>query len=141
MIRVIRDADIPVLASLFLSERQRTFHWVEPSLFLLNDFCEQTFGEQIWVAETAGSPCGFVSIWTQESFVHHLYVSTSCRGQGIGRALLEKGLADLNKPASLKVSSLNTAALDFYHHLGWIDTDDKGLCEITGPWQRMVLSG
>lgn len=141
MIRAMRDTDVSALARLFLSERQQTFHWVDPSLFLLNDFFEQTRGERVWVAEDAGSLCGFIAIWAQESFIHHLYVSREFRGQGIGRALLEKGLADLDKPASLKVSSLNTPALAFYRRLGWKDADDSGHCDITGPWQRLVFSG
>ena len=57
MIRMMRDADEPMLAQLFLKGRRQAFHWVEPSLFRLEDFAEQTRGEQIWVAEKGGTPC------------------------------------------------------------------------------------
>jgi len=74
MIRMMTEADEPMLAQLFLKGRRQAFHWVDPALFRLEDFAEQTRGEEIWVAEKGGSPCGFVSIWGAESFVHHLYV-------------------------------------------------------------------
>ena len=63
MIRVMQETDIPQLAQLFLKGRRQTFHWVDPAHFRLEDFDEQTRGEQIWVAEQGGAPCGFVSIW------------------------------------------------------------------------------
>jgi ribosomal protein S18 acetylase RimI-like enzyme len=139
MIRVMRETDTPYLAQLFLKGRRQTFHWVDPSHFRLEDFDEQTRGEQIWVAEQGGTPCGFVSVWGDESFVHHLYVSVDWHGQGLGRALLAQGLAAFQKPASLKVATHNTAALAFYHRLGWQNTEDTGHCEITGPWRRLSL--
>ena len=74
MIRMMTEADEPMLAQLFLKGRRQAFHWVDPALFRLEDFAEQTRGEEIWVAEKGGSPCGFVSIWGAEIFVHHLYV-------------------------------------------------------------------
>ncbi len=55
MIRAMRTADAPVLAQLFLKGRRQAFEWVEPSLFRLEDFAEQTRGERIWVAEKGGS--------------------------------------------------------------------------------------
>lgn len=139
MIRMMQDTDAPRLAQLFLRGRRQAFHWVEPSLFRLDDFAEQTQGEQIWVAEQGGNPCGFISVWGVDNFVHHLYVAADWHGQGIGRALLAQGLAGYGKPASLKVALHNTAALAFYHRLGWQNTDETGHCEITGPWRRLVL--
>ncbi len=136
MIRVMRETDIPQLAQLYLKGRRQTFHWVDPSHFRLEDFDEHTRGEQLWVAEQGGTPCGFVSIWGDESFVHHLYVSADWHGQGLGRALLTQGLAACRKPASLKVATHNTSALAFYHRLGWQNTEETGHCEITGPWRR-----
>lgn len=140
MIRVMQDADAPELAQLFLTARQRTFHWVEPSLFVLSDFARQTLGERIWVAEVDGQLCGFIAIFDAERFVHHLYVRADCQGQGLGRALLAQGLAGATRPASLKVATRNTAALDFYHRLGWQDTDDTGDSGLTGPWRKLILA-
>ena len=51
MIRVMQETDIPQLAQLFLKGRRQTFHWVDPAHFRLEDFDEQTRGEQIWIAE------------------------------------------------------------------------------------------
>ncbi len=54
MIRRMEERDITPLAKLFLQGRRQTFHWVDPSLFHLDDFIEQTRGEEIWVAERGG---------------------------------------------------------------------------------------
>ncbi|EOD54105.1 N-acetyltransferase family protein [Aeromonas rivuli] len=139
MIRAMTEADVAPLSRLFQKGRRQTFHWVDPSQFALEDFTEQISGEQIWVAEQGGTPCGFIAIWAPDSFVHHLYVSADWHGQGMGRALLEKALAELPRPASLKVAINNTAAIAFYRRLGWEPTEETGLCEVTGPWRRLCL--
>lgn len=139
MIRTLGDGDAPALAQLFLEARRRTFYWVEPSRFQRDDFALQTQNEQIWVAEQAGHLCGFIAIWAEENFVHHLYVDEACHGQGLGRALLTQGLAGATQPATLKVATRNVQALAFYHRLGWKETDEMGVCNITGPWRKLVL--
>ena len=136
MIRVMEQKDIPQLAQLFLKSRRDTFHWVEPARFQLDDFEQQTAGEEIWIAEHGGNICGFIAIWKPDNFVHHLYVSTDWHGHGIGRALLEKGLA--TGQGSLKVATRNTAAVAFYHRLGWIETEERGHCDLTGPWCMLI---
>ncbi len=139
MIRTLGDGDAPALAQLFLEARRRTFYWVEPSRFQRDDFALQTQNEQIWVAEQAGHLCGFIAIWAEENFVHHLYVDEACHGQGLGRALLTQGLAGATQPATLKVATRNVQALALYHRLGWKETDEMGVCNITGPWRKLVL--
>lgn len=139
MIRTLGDGDAPALAQLFLEARRRTFYWVEPSRFQRDDFALQTQNEQIWVAEQAGHLCGFIAIWAEENFVHHLYVDEACHGQGLGRALLTQGQAGATQPATLKVATRNVQALAFYHRLGWKETDEMGVCNITGPWRKLVL--
>ncbi|MFM4804875.1 GNAT family N-acetyltransferase [Aeromonas bivalvium] len=139
MIRAMTQADVTPLSHLFQKGRRQTFHWVEPSQFALADFAEQTRGERVWVAEQGGSPCGFIAVWAPERFVHHLYVSADWHGQGVGRALLERALAELPRPVSLKVAVHNTTAIAFYRRLGWEPTEEMGLCEVTGPWRRLCL--
>lgn len=140
MIRLMEESDTNQLAQLFLKSRRQTFHWVDPARFQLADFVEQTQGEQVWVAERGGNVCGFIAIWQPDNFVHHLYVSGDWHGQGIGRALLERGLADSPGTALLKVATRNTAALAFYHRLGWQRGAETGHCDITGPWCTLVRS-
>lgn len=138
MIRLMAPEDRHHLANLFLKSRRDTFHWVDPACFRADDFATQTQGETIWVAEQGGYLCGFIAIWQPDDFVHHLYVSADWHGQGIGRALLEQGLASAQRQPSLKVATRNTAALAFYHRLGWQTTEETGHCEITGPWCKLV---
>ena len=64
-------------------------------------------------------------------WVNYLAVSPACRGRGFARALmqqvegllLERGCAKLN----LQVRNTNTAALDFYRHLGYMQDDSVSL--------------
>ncbi|WP_033138942.1 GNAT family N-acetyltransferase [Aeromonas finlandensis] len=137
MIRLMEERDIPQLARLFLKCRRHTFHWVDSARFQLEDFEAQTKGEQVWVAEQGGNICGFIAIWQPDHFIHHLYVSNDWHGQGIGRALLERGLAD-SPHGALKVAIRNTAAVAFYHRLGWQNSDETGYCEVTGPWCKLL---
>lgn len=58
MIRLMEEQDIPQLARLFLKSRRHTFHWVDPARFQLEDFEEQTKGEQVWVAEQGAISAG-----------------------------------------------------------------------------------
>ncbi len=133
----MEESDKPRLAQLFLATRRETFHWVEGALFQLDDFYEQTRDERIWIAEQAETLCGFIATWPADNFIHHLYVATDWHGYGVGRALLDKALAELQPPFSLKVASLNSSALSFYHYLGWEKNGEAGDCATTGPWYKM----
>ncbi|ALP42720.1 GNAT family N-acetyltransferase [Aeromonas schubertii] len=138
-IREAERADEEALARLFLRERRNTFHWVAGHHFCLEEWAEQSAGERVWLAERGERIVGLVSLWPADRFIHHLYVEEESRGQGVGRALLERALALGSGPASLKVSESNWAAIGFYHRLGWQDDMERGECPVTGPWRRLVL--
>lgn len=125
MIRIRRAeaTDLPVLAEIFLTTRLQAFHWCDPSSFKLTDFVNQTKGEVIHLAEDAedGGLLGFISVWLQESFVHHLYVIPGQQRIGTGTALLESLLPWLPLPYRLKCLEENHAALAFYRKHGWIE--------------------
>ncbi|MDB6135168.1 MAG: family acetyltransferase [Verrucomicrobiales bacterium] len=91
IIRPATPADLPVLAGIFLSSRQHAFPWEDASSFQTGDFDAQREGEVIRLAEDAstGQPLGFISVWTPERFIHHLFVDPDRLGQGVGRRLLD----------------------------------------------------
>ncbi|WP_367874070.1 GNAT family N-acetyltransferase [Luteolibacter sp. Populi] len=119
-IRAAIDADLPVLARIYLQGRRDIFTWQDHASFRLEDFAEQTAGEAIRVAEDGDAEVtGFLSVWEAENFVHHLFVADGHRGTGTGRALLEDLRSRMPGPFRLKCIVANTAALDFYRRLGW----------------------
>jgi GNAT superfamily N-acetyltransferase len=118
---LIRDAlpgDLPALREIYLSVRQKHFTWLDTSSYQLADFDRNTLGEEVLVA-VEGEPIGFIAVWLPESFVHHLYVRDDRAGKGVGKALLDAGLARLARPATLKCMTMNGRAAKFYADNGW----------------------
>ncbi len=71
------------------------------------------------MAVEGGEVIGFISLWLPENFVHHLHVRGDHAGKGVGKALLDAGLARLQMPATLKCMTLNVRAAQFYSGDGW----------------------
>jgi len=84
----------------------------------------------ILVAEDNDLLTGFISMWMPDNFIHHLFVHPDFMKKGIGRALLNAGLALTDGPATLKCLKRNNNALDFYKAQGWVieeeGSDDSG---------------
>lgn len=114
--------DTPRLARLFLEVRQATFTWRDTSAYRLDDFESETVAEDILIAENEeGTLLGFISVWVPDSFIHHLFVTTSAQGMGVGRRLLEGLIPWLPLPHRLKCAEPNTRARAFYQKLGWVE--------------------
>jgi ribosomal protein S18 acetylase RimI-like enzyme len=111
--------DAPALRELYLSSRRDNFTWLDATGFRLADFDRDTEGEDISVAVEGGEIIGFISLWLPDNFVHHLHVRNAHRGEGVGKALLDAGLARLQMPATLKCMTLNVRAAKFYSDHGW----------------------
>lgn len=88
-------------------------------MFALQDFDDQTKDENIWVAETETLIIGFVSVWTPDNFVHHLFVHPDYIRKGIGKSLLNFCVSGIPKPLTLKCLENNVNALVFYASQGW----------------------
>ena len=67
-----KNVNLPLLRTIFLKERQRTFTEQNTSEFKLEDFDKQTQGEYILSALIDDIPVGFISIWMPNNFIHHL---------------------------------------------------------------------
>lgn len=122
-IRLAETTDLADLAEIFLTTRLQAFHWCDPSSFRLQDFAIQTEGEIIHVAEDprSGKLLGFISVWSKEHFIHHLYVVPDRQRDGTGSALLHSLRSWLPVPYRLKCLRDNHAALAFYRKHGWIE--------------------
>lgn len=106
---------------LFLESRQRTFFWLDTSAFGLNDFEEQTKGEQIFVAIEERKVIGFISIWLEDNFIHHLYVMENYKKKRVGSKLLETAIQEMKGRIRLKCLEKNTSAIIFYKRHGFIE--------------------
>ncbi|RYX86446.1 GNAT family N-acetyltransferase [bacterium] len=119
-IRPATDADIPTLAPLFLETRIKAFPWFPPESFHLDDFVRDTAGEDVYLAHDSNlCPLGFISVWTPDSFIHHLFVSPDEQGRGIGSLLLQSLDSWLPRPYRLKCLLANRPAKAFYVRHGW----------------------
>jgi len=120
IIRPACDCDWPDLQNIFLESRRSTYHWLDTSSYKLTDLDGQTQGESVLVAETESHEIlGFVSVWKEDKFIHHLYIKPGQQGKGIGRALLHALPAWETGRYTLKCLQRNESALRFYLGCGF----------------------
>ena len=117
--RAATAADVGALQAIYASCVQEA-NWLSAQDQANPDFAMASRGEVVFVATADdGEVLGLVSVWTMETFIHHLYVAPRHRRAGVGRALLASLSAWLSPPWQLKCVRANRAASDFYHALGW----------------------
>lgn len=123
------------LQTLYLQSRIYVFTWLDTSGYSLSDFDSATLDETILVAVTNERPVGFISWWVPDNFIHNVYVDPSFLQQGIGKALLDRCLIEIGRPATLKCLQKNTNALSFYERQSWT-IKNEGLSD-DGPYYLM----
>lgn len=124
-VRQATTDDLPALKDIFLVTRQISFIWKKNPDFKLSDFDEATKDEEIWVAEQNGEICGFIALWKETNFVHHLFVHPKYQNKGIGKQLIDKAKEVLQSPLTLKVEIANIKALQFYTKDGWVIEEEN----------------
>lgn len=156
LIRERRPQDLPALSGLDTSYRtehvlrlQRegdSFHWTEQSLdtplvkrFELDLSGEPSLALVACVGDRVTAYAeAWLEVWNRRLRLEHLYVEGSCRGQGVGRALLDE--VRRRAPALgarglwLETQDVNPAAVRFYlangfRLCGW----DDSLYDPAGP--------
>ncbi|MGD8560050.1 MAG: GNAT family N-acetyltransferase [Gammaproteobacteria bacterium] len=85
----------------------------------LEYFLKDIKGERIYVISVNNSRAGFLSIWEQENFIHHLYILPEFQNEGLGKALIEECVRRHGLPLSLKCLKANERACAFYEKNGW----------------------
>jgi ribosomal protein S18 acetylase RimI-like enzyme len=100
-------------------------------------FREQTHGELLFVSACERRLAGFISVWQQEWFVHHLFVDPAFQNRGVGTVLLEHVamLAGENE-LTLKCQAENQDAIRFYTRFGFEPTALRGHDEL-GEWVQL----
>ena len=74
LIRPWQESDRPFLRTLFLHARREAWPWLDSADWQLEDFDAATRDEAIWVATQNGHRLGFASVWTNDNFLHNLFV-------------------------------------------------------------------
>jgi len=118
-VRPAETSDQDVLAEIYLAARRQTFPWMAIEKFRHEDYFKATAGEKVLLAELSGALVGFVSVVTEKSFVHNLFIDPAYQAKGLGKALLGAGIENLPRPVRLKCTERNVQACKFYERLGW----------------------
>ena len=119
-IRIANSHDL-AQAEMIYNSAMRIADWLPEPARNKFDFGSATMGEDIFVAVNSDRLItGFVSVWTAESFIHHLYVDAAFRRSGVGSELLASLHNWLPRPWKLKCVTANSEAMAFYLSLGWV---------------------
>lgn len=119
LIRLATEMDLATISQIYCGSL-RDASWLPTEARDRVDFYRDTEGEAIFVYVGELSEIyGFVSVWTESSFIHHLYVDSRFRRLGVGTALLGSLGRWLPRPWSLKCLKANSVALEFYLARGW----------------------
>ncbi|GAB2529373.1 GNAT family N-acetyltransferase [Microbulbifer agarilyticus] len=125
--------DGPEILDIFNLAREENGSFPSRS-YCMSAFQETIDGEKILVARIAGEMAGFVSVWTQSNFLHHLFVTPKYQRKGVGKALVSAIVCEIGLPISLKCIKGNTQARHFYEKLGWQPREES-----TGPEGPYIL--
>ena len=136
-IRRVSAEDFSALRKIYERVRKESFFWMDSREIRPEDFDRDTEGEEIWAAWQGEEAAGFISLWVPERFIHHLFVSRTFQGQGIGTGLIRKAAEIYGLPLSLKCVCDNRRSLDFYRSRGWRITERGKSGEET--WYRLEL--
>lgn len=80
---------------------------------------------ETWVAEMAGQVVGFIALIASEDVceVGGLFLDPAFHGQGIGKALMDKAVAEKG-PLKVEVFQRNAVGLRFYAAYGFVASDE-----------------
>ena len=119
VIRPWQESDRPFLRTLYLHARRDAWPWLDDSGWHLEDFDAATRDEAIWVAEQDGHRLGFASVWTNDNFLHNLFVDLQYQSLGVGHLLLAHVQKTFTSTGALKCLVKNRRAIAFYQRHGW----------------------
>lgn len=133
------ESDRYALQELYLQVRRAGFTWLDTSRFELAAFDDDTKDELVLVAKLGDKIVGFISAWTPDNFIHHLYVHNQYQHNGVGTKLLQEMVCRLQYPVTLKCLKSNVSAIKFYERNQW-HAKSEAVSE-DGPYILFELSG
>ena len=113
------ENDREQLQQIYFEVRNTTFTWLTKESINKSSFNNDTEGEYILVAKVEKEIVGFASVWLQDSFLHHLYISNQYQRKGIGTMLLNKVIEKADFDITLKCLKQNRLGVNFYLKSGW----------------------
>lgn len=120
-VRAAAPSDAQAVQAIFQTNLERA-EWL-PKRARATDFVQSSEGEQVYVASSNdGTVAGFVSVYIDGSFIHHLHIHPDFQSKSIGRLLLASLQDWLPTPWRLKCVRKNQRALAFYLRNDWRET-------------------
>jgi GNAT superfamily N-acetyltransferase len=130
--RSYQPSDLEACRALWveLTERHRAIYdspsigGEDPGLYF-DEHLARVGAERVWVAERAGQVVGLVGLIVegQEAEVEPIVVTSACRSEGIGQALLERVLEEARglgvRYLNVKPVARNLEAIAFYYDFGF----------------------
>jgi GNAT superfamily N-acetyltransferase len=116
-VREARPDELAACADLYVRVLRETFTWQPRDRHRKADFLRFAREEEVYVALEGGRIVGVAGFYRPQNFLHSLYVDS--RGRGVGKALLDRVIAEADGPVSLKVQEPNTRAQAFYAREGF----------------------
>lgn len=138
-IRRASAKDQKAIHAIYTQVRLAQFPWIDPVAIHPEDFHRDSEGEEVHVAIENDTVIGFVSVWSAESFIHHLFVARNLQQRGVGKQLLDFACQHYPTPLQLKCVKQNEAALHFYRQNHW-RVVDEGVSE-DEPYFLMAFGG
>ena len=135
-IRRARPEEIGACAALYVQVLCESFTWLPAERHRAEDFFRAAREEEVYVAVEDGRILGLASLFRPQGFLHSLYVLD--RGQGIGKALLDRVIAEAGGALSLKVQAPNLRAQAFYAREGFSVVEHGRDAGSDIEWIRLV---
>lgn len=105
---------------------------------------EEENGHRFWLAYQGKDAVGYVSAYREKDaiWIKKLYVLTENQGQGIGKALLDAGIAGFlpAKELRLLVNRDNVAAQQFYERIGFTCIGEASVQMGEYPFMDLIFS-
>jgi GNAT superfamily N-acetyltransferase len=121
-IRPLKTTEFETVCNIYDRSRGNVDCFADESISL-QEMIRLTQGEEIAVAalddQDGCTLTGFISIWSPEKFVHHLYVDPKYQGRGVATKLIAYAKKIHGMPLRLKCLVANESACRFYEASGW----------------------
>lgn len=117
-IRKYKDSDLQEIFAIYSAARQGN-QFTEPEVESAAEFISLLEGEDVFILQAESKPIAFISVYPEQSFIHHLYVHPEHQRNGLGSRLLDYVRNKYEHPLSLKCEKTNIQAVSFYKRSGW----------------------